>query len=139
MRTAAIVALALIAGGCGDDLDPAGAVGLTRTWRGPDLPGCPIASPLLAVSRGEAILLAALADGTVIASDPDDGSEVFRVALPAGAGQVAHVAATPGLTGSRAVIPVMLRDADTGERLAHEVVVLDLEARALDPGFPAVR
>jgi hypothetical protein len=72
----------------------------------------------------------------VAALSPADGSEVFRLTIPAPAGQVAHIAATPGLTGSRAVIPVMFLEA--GERVAHQVVVLDLDARALDPAFPPV-
>jgi hypothetical protein len=138
--TAALAAAAAVAG-CGDDLpraDEVAALRLERAWRGADLPGCAIASPLLVSSRGAEVVLAALATGELVATSPDDGSEVFRVALPAPDGQIAHIAATPGLVGSRVVVAFMLERADTGERIAHQVAVVDLEARALDPGFPVI-
>lgn len=140
-RAVRLAALALALAGCGDDLprlDELGEVGLERAWRGDDLPGCTIASPLLVRSRGQDVLLAVLASGDLVASSPEDGREVFRLALPAPAGQSAHAAATPGVSGSRVVIPYMLRRLDDGERVAHRVAVLDLEARAFDPGFPIV-
>ncbi len=137
-----VAALALVAtAACGDDLPRGGEleeVRLERAWRSDDAPGCTIASPLLVESRGAPVLLAALATGDVVATSPEDGSEVFRLELPAPAGQWAHAAATPGAFGSRVVIPYMLRRDDGGERMAHLVAVLDLEARALDPAFPII-
>lgn len=124
---------------CGDNLpraDQAPALGLERAWRSPDLPGCTIASPLLVESRGQEVLLAALASGDVVATSSADGSEVFRVNLTAAAGRTTHIAATPGVFGSRVVIPYMVLQSDTGERVAHRVVVLDLETRALASSFP---
>lgn len=134
-----VVVLALAVTACGDNLsheDQVAGVALERAWRGADQPDCAIASPLLVESRGEELLLAALASGDLVASSVADGHEVFRVALPAPAEQKVHVAATPGLSGSRVVVPFMLEDAGSGERLAHQVAVLDLEARALDADFP---
>src|SRR5262245_25268054 len=134
-----LTAVMLLAAACGDNLaheDELPDIALERAWRGDDLPGCAIASPLLVESRGEPVLLAALASGDLIASAVDDGHELFRVALPAPADHVAHIAATPGVFGSRVVIPFMVESASTGERVAHQVVVLDLEERALDLDFP---
>jgi hypothetical protein len=137
---AAILAAVAVAA-CGDNIphpDELTEVGLERVWRGDDVPGCSIASPLLVESRGEEVLLAALASGEVVATSPADGSEVFRVALPAPADRWAHAAATPGVFGSRVLLPYMVRRNDNGERVAHRVAVLDLEARALDPDFPII-
>lgn len=134
---AAAVATAPIA--CGDNLPPpddVAQVGLERVWRSDDAPGCTIASPLMVESRGDQVLLAALASGDVIATSPEDGSEVFRLTLPAPPGQVPHIAATPGLFGSRVVVPYMLRDADSGDRMDHAMAVIDLEARNFDGDFP---
>jgi hypothetical protein len=144
VRSPAAAALALVAAaaGCGDNLSPpdeAGGVQLERRWRSDDLPGCTIASPLLVESRGEEVLLAALASGDVVATSPVDGRELFRVALPAPAGQGAHAAATPGVFGSRVVVPYMLRRNDNGERVDHLAAVLDLEARDLDDGFSIIQ
>ncbi|HEU5057061.1 MAG TPA: hypothetical protein VFU21_11075 [Kofleriaceae bacterium] len=135
------LAICLLAAACGDDLprdDQLPELRLERVWRSQDAPGCTIASPLLVESRGEVVLLAALASGDVVATSPADGGEVFRVELPAPAGHRAHVAATPGVSGTSVVIPYMARREDSGDRTAHLVAVLDLEARALDPGFPTV-
>jgi len=132
-------AVLLAAAACGDNLaheDELPGIALERAWRGDDLPGCAIASPLLVASRGEEVLLAALASGDLVASSTTDGHEVFRVALPAPADHVAHIAATPGVFGSRVVVPFMIEYASTGERIAHQVAVLDLEERALDLDFP---
>jgi hypothetical protein len=138
MTRLAVLVLAAAAG-CGDNhphQDDLDVVSLERSWRGDDVPACAIASPLLVSSRGEDVLVAALADGTLIASSPVDGREIFQVGLPAPADHVAHIAATPGLFGTRVVVPFMIRRADGGERISHQVAVLDLEARALDVGFP---
>lgn len=139
-RVAALV-LAAAAAACGDDLprgDEVAAVRLERAWRSEDAPGCAIASPLLVESRGEEVLLAALASGDLIATSPADGRELFRISLTAAAGEVTHIAATPGVSGSRVVIPYMVRRDDTGERVAHRVAVLDLETRSLAAGFPTI-
>lgn len=142
MTRSRLAALALVAAaGCGDNIphrDELAEVGLDRIWRGDDLPGCSIASPLLVESRGEEVLLASLASGGVVATSPADGSEVFRVALPVPADRWAHAAATPGVFGSRVVLPYMVRRNDNGDRVAHRVAVLDLETRALDPDFPTI-
>jgi hypothetical protein len=118
--------------------DPPASVDLVRTWRSADVPGCALASPLLVTSQGQELLLTAYSDGVLIGTSLTDGSEVFRVALAAPAGQAVHIAATPGVLGSRVVVATMLRDAASARRLAHQVVVLDLETRALDPRFPAL-
>ena len=146
MRSVPAAALALAAAAaaasCGDNLSapeqPDGLL-LERVWRGDDLPGCTIASPLLVESRGEDVLLTALASGGVVGSSPVDGRELFRVSLPAPAGQWAHAAATPGVFGSRVVVPYMLRRNDNGERVAHLAAVIDLEARDLDAGFSIIQ
>src|SRR6185295_4865921 len=105
MRCAAAWVFAFVVAACGDDdpPDPPGSVDLVRVWRSDDLPGCGFASPQLLSSQGEEVLVTALSNGDVVAVSPDDGHEVFRVALPAPAGQVAHAAATPGVFGARLV------------------------------------
>jgi hypothetical protein len=136
------ILLAALGLACGNEVplppDPPGSLDLTRTWRSDDVPGCAMASPILVSSQGQDLLLTAYSDGVVIASSPDDGREVFRVALAAPAGQEAHIAATPGVLGSRVVLAYMLRDTGGGTRRSHQIAVLDLETRALDPRFPAV-
>jgi hypothetical protein len=118
--------------------DPPASLDLTRAWRSVDVPGCAMASPLLVSSQGQELLLSAYSDGLLLATSPADGKEVFRIALAAPEGQKAHIAATPGVLGSRVVVAYMLRDATSNKRLAHHVVVLDLETRALDPKFPTL-
>jgi hypothetical protein len=117
--------------------DPPASVDLARVWRSADFAGCPMASPILVESRGQTVLLTATSAGEIVATSPADGSEVFRLALPAPEGQNAHVAATPGVLGSRVVVAYMLRDAQK-RRLAHQVAVVDLDARGFDVRFPTI-
>jgi hypothetical protein len=116
-------------------------VELERRYRSLDLDGCAIASPVAAVSQDEPVVLLAMSDGVVVALSPDDGHEVFRVVIPpAAAGQEVHLAATPALVdgGHRLLVASMHRLAGTDDRREHRVHVIELEARALDPAFPAL-
>ncbi len=143
MYRSALLFLLVVASCGGDDAklppDSPHSLDLTRVWRSVDLPGCAMASPLLVSSQGQPLLLTALSSGVLVATSPVDGTEVFRVTLPAPAGQEAHIAATPGLLDGRVVLAYMLRDAGGGERRSHHIAVLDLETRALDSRFPVQR
>ncbi len=124
--------------GCAPAPAPIGSLTLTRAVRTPDV-GCTGASPLSVRSRGEDFVLSAAMDGVVRAFDPTTGGLAWSVALPVPAGRVANVTATPVLFDAghlvvayQHVLPGSL------DRDAHRIVVIDLEARALDPEFPEV-
>jgi len=102
---AALAALAAVA--CEappSTIDRPGSLDLTRAWRSAELPDCAIASPLLVGSQGQEVLLTALSSGVLLATSPADGTEIFRVTLTAPLGQEAHIAATPGVLGTRVVV-----------------------------------
>ncbi len=126
---------------CGDDIRPLppepGTVRLSRSFRTPDFGGCFLASPLAITSRGENQVLVVNGDGTIAAIDPLGGATRWSVTLPAGAGTVPNVAATPVVTGSRVAVAWQEVLSDF-TRTAHHVSVVDLEARALDPLMPAL-
>jgi hypothetical protein len=67
-----------------------------------------------------------------------DGSQIFSITLPAPAGDDSYAAATPGALGTKVVIPYMLYTHGTSTRVGHQIVVFDLDTRALDPTFPAI-
>jgi hypothetical protein len=103
--------------------------------------GCLMGSPLVYDSaRGPEIIVAS-GDGVVAGIAPDDGSTLWSVPLPARAGEMAHVAATPVLIpGGRLVvvwqdIPENSANPPVASRFSHRAAVVDLEARALDDAF----
>lgn len=117
---------------------PIGAVTLTREVRTEDV-GCTAASPLLVSSQGQSFVLGAAMDGLVRAFDVETGALAWSVALAVPVGRVANVTATPVLVDAGHLV-IAYQHALPGslDRDGHSVVVLDLEARALDPSFPAV-
>jgi hypothetical protein len=103
--------------------------------------GCLMGSPLLYDSARGSEVIVASGDGVVAAIDPGDGRTLWTVPLPARAGQMAHVAATPVLVpGGRLVvvwqdIPERSSNPPVAARFSHRAAVVDLEAGALDDAF----
>lgn len=108
--------------------------------------GCLLASPLVYQDAGVPLVIVADGGGTVAALDPGTGASVWSVALPAPAGERAFVVATPAIVGDRLVVAYHTRAEALGAsgvdvnavRLRQRVAVVDLAARALDPGFSFV-
>jgi hypothetical protein len=100
-------------------------------------PACEFSGPLAITSQGEPEILIVTADGVFTALDPSTGAQIWQVALAAGAGLLANLAAPPALVGHRVVFAWQEVMADWN-RVAHHVGVLDLDARALDPQFPSL-
>jgi hypothetical protein len=135
-------------GACGDDAGRAGDAGsivvpgpatLAPLYVTPSRPTCAFSAPLAAPSAGQDTIVIATADGTIAALDPATGAEVWNATLPAPApatsGLFADLVAPPAVTGSHLV--VAWQDVDASwTRAQHRVAVIDLDARALDPGFP---
>ncbi|HTB56717.1 MAG TPA: hypothetical protein VLC06_02540 [Polyangia bacterium] len=103
----------------------------------PPRPACEFSGPLAITSQGEPEILIVTADGVFAALDPSTGAQIWQVALEAGDGLLANLAAPPALVGHRIVFAWQEVMADW-TRVAHHVGVLDLDARALDPQFPAL-
>lgn len=98
-----------------------------------------MASPMHVVSQGADVVLVPSTDGTIRAFDDADGTPVFSVDLPVLSGAVADVTAPPVLfDASHLVVAYQHEVLPTYQRVDHQVVVVDLEARALDPAFPTV-
>lgn len=117
---------------------PVGAVLLAREVRTDDV-GCTGASPLLVTSRGGSFVLGAAMDGVIRAFDAETGALAWSVALPVPSGRVANVTSTPVLFDAQhLVVAYQHVFPGTLDRDAHRVVVVDLDARALDPSFPEV-
>lgn len=101
--------------------------------------GCTMASPMMITSQGASYVLMPATDGVVRAYDPTDGSLEFSVSLPVTTGYVADVTAPPVLfDDSHLVVALQHVAGPNYGRLDHQVVVIDLEARALDPAFPTL-
>ncbi|HEY4394979.1 MAG TPA: hypothetical protein VGP64_13000 [Polyangia bacterium] len=118
------------------------AARLTPLFVTPSLPACEMSGPLEITSQGEPEILLVTADGVFTAVDPLTGATLWRVALAAGDGLLAdgllaNLAAPPVVVGHRLVFAWQEVMADW-TRVAHHVGVLDLDARALDPQFPAL-
>jgi hypothetical protein len=129
--TAAIDAAALSPDG------GAGVARLTPLFVTPPLPACEMSGPLAITSQGAPEILMVTADGVFTAIDPQTGAEIWQVALTAGNGLLANLAAPPAVVGHRLVFAWQEVMSDW-TRVAHHVGVLDLDARALDPQFPAL-
>jgi hypothetical protein len=114
-----------------------GAAELTPLFVTAPRPACEFSGPLAITSQGEPEILIVTADGVFAALDPTTGAQIWQVALAAGDGLLANLAAPPALVGHRVVFAwqeVMASSA----RVAHHVGVIDLDARALDPQFPSL-
>ncbi len=144
LRRTALVLLSLLLFACSDDdasdqqknpPDP-GVLGLDPLFRTEDV-GCTLASPMLVHSQGKDFVLSASMDGGVRAYDPESGALAWSITLPAPSGRVGHVAAPPVLFDDSHLV-VAFQHAPPGslDRDSHRVVVIDLEARAIDPAFP---
>lgn len=144
LRSACLAVVCMTLSACGDDAAPnqqkdppdPGVLGLSPVFRSEDV-GCTLASPLWVRSQGQDFVLSASMDGVVRAYDPESGAVAWSVTLPAPSGRVGHVAAPPVLFDDSHLV-VAFQHAPPGslDRDAHRAVVIDLEARALDPAFP---
>ncbi|HVY38407.1 MAG TPA: hypothetical protein VHM31_10740, partial [Polyangia bacterium] len=99
---------------------------------------CEFSAPMAITSRNEAEVLVATADGTIAAVDPVTGAEVWHVSLTAPAEMSAHLAAPPVLVDGDRLVVAWQDVLSDWTRTNHHLAVVDLEARALDPTFPAV-
>ena len=123
-----------------DAEDPDLTVTATRLFPSDNAPGtalgaCPYASPL---AYDSVILQAAGSD--IVAIDPNDGGQAWRLTLPAPEGESAVIVGTTALTGAKLVVAYYTTDTDQAgdaqpSRLRHRVSVVDLATRALDPAF----
>ena len=100
-------------------------------------PACELSGPLAISSQGASEILIVTADGVFTALDPLTGAQIWQVALAAGDGLLANIAASPAVVGHRLLFAWQEVMADW-TRVAHHVGVLDLDARALDPQFPSL-
>ena len=139
-RSLVLLCLALLTLGCAPapTPPPSGPVTITRAFSTDEV-GCTGASPLRVRSRGEAFVLAAAMDGVIRAFDEASGSLAWSVTLEVPAGRIANVTASPVLFDeSHLVVAYQHVVPGSLDRDAHRFVVVDLEARALDPSFPPV-
>jgi hypothetical protein len=107
--------------------------------------GCLLASPLAYDDHGTTRVIVADGGGTVAAIDPETGASTWSLALPAPPDERAFVVATPAIVGDRLVVAYHTRSASLGPhvdvnaaRLRQRVAVIDLAARAVDPGLSVV-
>ncbi|MEZ4459057.1 MAG: hypothetical protein R3E66_04885 [bacterium] len=110
----------------------------TENAPGTALGACPYASPL---AYDSVILQAAGSD--IVALDPNDGSQAWRLTLPAPDGESAVIIGTPALVRDKLVVAYYTTDTDQAgdaqpSRLRHRVSVVDLDTRALDPMFETI-
>jgi hypothetical protein len=107
------------------------------------MPGCFFASPLTVLEGAERRIVVASASGAVAALRPDGSDFEWSVTMPAPAGEIAFVVATPVAVDRRLVVSYHTRpessDHDVaGPRIRHRVAVIDLDRKALDPKFPPI-
>jgi hypothetical protein len=100
----------------------------------PSRAACTFAGPMAVTSRGEPEVLLATADGTFTGVDPRTGATAWEATLP---GLIPNLVAPPVVVGHRVVFAWQEVTPDW-TRTAHQLGVLDLDARALDPQFPPV-
>lgn len=132
----AALSLALVASSCGGSDRPTELRGSSAFVT--DEFGCPMASPMLITSQGETHVLVPGTDGFLRAFDPDDGTLTFSVEMPVAEGHVTDVTAPPVLFDDSHLVVALQHISPTFRRLDHQVVVVDLETRALDPAFPTL-
>lgn len=135
-----VVALAVVAlAACAPPPPPPiGSITIEREIRTDDV-GCTGASPLLVRSRGEDFVIGVAMDGAVRAFDVETGALAWSIPLPVPDGRVANVTSSPVMFDeSHLVVAYQHVVPGSFDRDAHRVVVVDVEARALDAGFPAV-
>ncbi len=115
----------------GSDLPPPTLVPrfVSETW-----PACPFSAPLAITSAGTPAILSVTADGVFHAMDPATGAPLWTLALSAPAGLSPHLVSPPAVVGHR-LIYAWQNVAPDWTRADHHVGVIDLDARAFDPGF----
>ena len=114
---------------------------LTRLYPEKDAPqftGCIMASPLVASSQGESLVLVAVSDGLIAGVQPKTGERVWEIRLPVPEGYRPWLLATPVQFQNKLVVSYQVRALRSHERISHRVAVIDLGARRLDPAFPVV-
>jgi hypothetical protein len=136
--------LLLMAAGCSErsapEVERELAVGVRRLFPTDAQPGhswtdCMSASPLAIESQGERFVLVAAGE-MLSAIDPETGAARWEIAIPAPDDQRAWIVATPALAGTKLVVVYQRIALNKRQRFSHHALVIDLEARALDPSFP---
>lgn len=130
-----------------DSGEPLARMDVSRVFPTDALPGvvfddCPYASPQAFASSTGVEVLQAVGEW-VVALSPQDGSERWRVEVPAPDGEVGVIVGTPAIVGDKMVVAYYTTDraADGDaqpERLRHRVVMIDLAARRVDSAFPTI-
>lgn len=108
-----------------------------------ELDGCLFASPLFVTSGTESFVLVAPSLGRLSALDMVTGEEVWGLTLPVREGLRPLLLSTPVQVDDKLVVAYQGFDPEVSEeplsnrpsRMEHRVVVVDLEARALDEDF----
>lgn len=109
-----------------------------------DFDACMFASPQSWTDAAGTEAFVVAASDKVALIDPDDGSLVAEVTLPAPEGERPFVIATPALVGDLLVVayhttPAESEPREVGDaRLRHLAAVVNLEERAIDERFPWV-
>jgi hypothetical protein len=95
---------------------------------------CEFSSPIAITSNGQKQIMIVTADGVFTALDRMTGAEVWRLALTAPTGLYVDLVAPPAVVGNLLVFAWQNASA-AWTRADHHVGVIDLDARAFDPGF----
>ena len=97
---------------------------------------CILTSPLFVSSRGESFVLITVSDGRIVGVQPKTGERVWEVRLPVPEGYEPWLTGTPVAFHNKLAVTYQVRVPASSERVGHRVVIIDLEQRGLDPGFP---
>lgn len=94
------------------------------------------ASPLWVRSQGNDYLLVVGSHGLIAALEPETGQQAWKVQLPVPEGLSQTIRATPAHFGSKIAVAQQIQE--DGIRVAHRVLIVDLDKREVDPTFPIV-
>ena len=94
------------------------------------------ASALWVRSQGDQYFLMVASNGLIAGIDPGTGRQSWKVQLPAPEGLSQSVRATPAQFDNKVAVAQQIQDGDL--RIAHRVLVVDLDRREVDPDFPAI-
>ena len=81
-------------------------------------------------------MLITVSDGRIVGVQPKTGERVWEVGLPVPEGYESWLTGTPVAFHNKLAVTYQVRVPASSERVGHWVVIIDLEQRRLDPGFP---
>ena len=93
-------------------------------------------SPLWVRSQGRDYVLVVASNGLIAGIDSVTGRQSWQVQLPAPEGLSQSVRATPVQFGDKIAVAQQIQEDDV--RIAHRVLVVDIERREVDADFPVV-